>query len=199
MRTPRLRWPVFAATNARTELGALFRARSLGLVDGGTTGLRVDRREHVVIGKRESVQEREAIAIQYPKIAVPTRVRRGFRSPAVDLGVDQERRRYFIPVPAVMWRVLIVAFDLAGIGIERERRVRIEIIAGPVVRDPWPRISGAPVSRVCCRVIDPGNSGRSAAPFVGLSFPGFPAWFTGPGHSVRLPESFSSERVKCIH
>ena len=78
------------------------------------------------------MQKAETIAIQYPKIAVPTRVRGGLRRPSIDLGVDQQGRRYFVPVPAVMWRVLMVAFDLAGIGIKRERRVRIEIIPGPV-------------------------------------------------------------------
>src|SRR6267378_1758298 len=36
---PRLGRPVFAASNARAKLGALFRARPLGLVDGGTAGL----------------------------------------------------------------------------------------------------------------------------------------------------------------
>src|SRR6266478_264867 len=95
-----------------------------------------------------------------------------------------------------MRRVLVIAFDIAGISVESERRVRIEVVAGTVVRDPWPWIPGAPVSRVCCGVIDPGNPGRSAAPFVGLSFPGLPTRFVWPGHSVRLPESFSGERVK---
>src|SRR6202008_1659473 len=46
LRAPRLGWPVFAATNARAEFGTLCGARSLGLVDGGTAGLRVDRCEH---------------------------------------------------------------------------------------------------------------------------------------------------------
>src|SRR5258706_259091 len=107
---PRLGRPVFAATNARAELGATCRARSFGLVDSGTTGLRVNRREHVVIGKRERVEEVESIAIQNPQIAVPTRVRGGLGKPSVDLGFDQERCRYFIPVPAVVRRVLMETF-----------------------------------------------------------------------------------------
>src|SRR6266436_4113591 len=88
LRAPRLGWPVFAATKARAELGALCRARSLGLVDGRTTSLRVNRREHVVIGKREGVQELEAIAIQYPKVAIPARVCGRLLELAVDLRVD---------------------------------------------------------------------------------------------------------------
>src|SRR5712692_5351256 len=98
-----------------------------------------------------------------------------------------------------MRRVLVIAFDLAGIGVESERRVRVEVVAGPVVRDPWPWIACAPVGRGCCGVIDPGNPGRSAASFVGLSFPGLPTRFVWPRHSVRLPESSSGEGVECIH
>src|SRR6266478_3784892 len=190
LRAPRLGWPVLAATKARAERGALRRARSLGLVDGGTTGLRVNRREHVVVGKRERVEEVESIAIQYPQIAVPTRVRGGLRKPSVNLGFDLERCRYFIPVPAVVRRVLMETFYPSVISIKRERRVRIQIVAGPVVRDPRAWIPGAPVRRVCCRVIDPGNPSRSAASFICLSCPGLPTRFGWRGHSVRLPESF---------
>src|SRR5229473_7734362 len=196
LRAPRLGWPVFAATNARAELGALCRARSLGLVDSGTTGLRVNRREHIVIRKRERVEEVESIATQYPQIAVPTRVRGGFRQPSVDLRFDQERCRYFVPVPAVVWRVLMETFYPSVIGIKRERRVRIQIVARPLVRDPRAWIPRAPVRCVCCRVIDPGNPSRSAASFICLSCPGLPTRFGWRRHSVRLPESFAGESVE---
>ncbi len=63
LRAPCLGWPVLAAANARAELCALLRTRPLGLVDRGTAGRRVDRREDVVVGEREGVQELEAIAI----------------------------------------------------------------------------------------------------------------------------------------
>src|SRR5713101_1285236 len=95
-----------------------------------------------------------------------------------------------------MRRVLVIAFDLAGIGVESERRVRVEVVAGPVVRDPWPWIPGAPVSRVCCGVIDPGNPGRSAAPFVGLSCPGVATRLVCRRHGISFPDALSSERVK---
>ncbi len=93
----------------------------------------------------------------------------------------------------------MIALDLAGIGIKRERRIRIEIVAGPLVRDPRPWIPGAPISRVCCRVIDPGNPRRSAAPFVGLSLPGVATRLVWRRHGVGFPDAFSGERVECIH
>src|SRR6266851_9385808 len=95
-----------------------------------------------------------------------------------------------------MRRVLVIALDLAGIGVESERRVRVEVVAGPVVRDPWPWIPSAPVSRVCCGVIDPGNPGRSAAPFVGLSCPGVATRLVCRRHGISFPDALSSERVK---
>ena len=148
LRAPRLGRPVFAAANARAELCALVRSRSLGLVDRGSTGLRVNRLKDVVIGEREGVQKIEAIAIQYPKVAVPTCMRGRLRELPIDLCVDQKRRRDFIPVPAVMRSVLVIAFDLPGIGVESKRRVRVEIVAGPIVGDPRPGIPRPPVRRV---------------------------------------------------
>src|SRR5712664_3563024 len=95
-----------------------------------------------------------------------------------------------------MRRVLVIAFDLAGIGVESERRVRVEVVAGPVVGDPGARIPRTPVSRVCCGVIDPGNPGRSAAPFVGLSCPGVATRLVCRRHGISFPDALSSERVK---
>jgi len=65
-------------------------ARTLGLVDYGATGLRIDRLKDVVIGEREGMQEFEliVIAIQDPQVAVSAGVRRGLYEPSVDLCVD---------------------------------------------------------------------------------------------------------------
>src|SRR6266404_3006534 len=118
LRAPSLGRPVFAATNARAELGPLMRPRSLGLVDRGTTGLLVNRRKDVVVGEREGVQELEAIAIQYPKVAIPARMCCRLRELPVNLRVNEERRRDFIPVKRIMRCVLVITLDLAGVGVE---------------------------------------------------------------------------------
>src|SRR6266853_789576 len=36
-----------------------------------------------------------------------------------------------------MRRVLVIALDLAGVGVESERRVRVEVVAGPVAGDDF--------------------------------------------------------------
>src|SRR6185436_20031588 len=192
LRAPRLWRPIFAAANARTEFAALSCTRPLGLVDHGATSLRIDRFEDVVIGEREGMQELEliVIAIQDPQIAVPTGVRRGLYEPAVDLRVDQERRRYFIPVPAVVRGVLVITLDLACLDIERDRRISKEIVARPIVSDPGRGIPGTPVGRVRTRIEDPRDPDRSTAAFVGVSYPGPSPWLVWCRYGVRLPNSF---------
>src|SRR6202008_2085670 len=90
-----------------------------------------------------------------------------------------------------MGRVLMVAFDLAGVGVERERRVCVEIVARPVVTHPRPRVARSPVGRVRGRIIDSGDPGRPAATLVGLTFPTVPARLVGRGHCVGLPDALS--------
>src|SRR5258707_15898287 len=95
-----------------------------------------------------------------------------------------------------MRRVLVIALDLAGIGVESERRVRVEVVAGPVVGDPGARIPRTPVGRVRDRIIDPGNPGRSAASFVSLAFPGVATRLVCRRHGISFPDARSGEPVK---
>src|SRR4029077_4761663 len=105
----------------------------------------------------------------------------------------------FIPVKRIMRRVLVIALDLAGVGIESERRVGVEVVAGPVVGDPAAGIPPTPVGRVRGRIIAPGNPGRSAASFVGLAFPGVGTRLVWRRHGVGFPDSFSGERVESVY
>jgi len=121
--------------------------RPLRLIDRGSAGLGVNRREDVVIREREGVKELETIAIQYPKVAVATRMGGGLRELPIDLCVNQKRRRDFVPVETVVWSVLVIALDLPGVGVESKRRVRVEIVSGPIVGDPRPGIAETTKSR----------------------------------------------------
>src|SRR5437660_861385 len=69
---PCFRYPVLAAADARAEFTALFGTRTLRFVDDGPPRLRVNRREHVVIRKRQGVEKLELslIAIQDPEVSV---------------------------------------------------------------------------------------------------------------------------------
>src|SRR5258708_19722640 len=92
-----------------------------------------------------------------------------------------------------MRRVLVIALDLAGVGVESECRVRVEVVAGPVVGDPGAGIPRTPVGRVRGRFIDPGNPGRSAASFVGLAFPGVPTRPVLRRPPLSFPDALSSK------
>jgi hypothetical protein len=125
------------------------RAGPLGLIDCGTTGPGIDRLKCVVVGERIGVQELELmIAIQDPEVAVAASMGCRLYKLSVDLRIDQEGRGYLIPVPAVVRGVLVIALDLAGVGIEREGRIRVKIVPRPIVGNPRRRIPGTPVSRV---------------------------------------------------
>src|SRR4029077_13059598 len=99
-------------------------------------------------------------------------------------------------IKAVMGRVLMVALHLAGIGIERDRRVRVKIVARPFVANPWSRIPGAPVSRVCRGIIDPGEPGRSPTAFIRISFPCIPTRFVRSRYRVGFPDTLSGRRIE---
>ena len=94
------------------------------------------------------MQELEPVTTQNPKIAIPTRVCGRLRQLPVYLCVDEEGRRDFIPVKAIVRGVLVIALELPGIGVESNRRVRVKIVAGPVVGDPRRRVPRTPVGRV---------------------------------------------------
>src|ERR1700756_3339024 len=53
LRAPCLGWPVLTTSDARAEFPALFSTGTLGLIDDGSPGLRVNRFEHVVIRERK--------------------------------------------------------------------------------------------------------------------------------------------------
>src|SRR5258708_36484359 len=96
-----------------------------------------------------------------------------------------------------MRRVLVIALDLAGICIKRERRVGIEVVAGPLVRDPGPWIYRAPINRVRYEVIDPRNPSRSSSSLVGLSFPGVHTRLARLAHCARFPLYLYCLRIAC--
>ena len=86
--------------------------------------------------------------------------------------VDQERRRDLVPVPRPVVVVLVVPLQLAGVGVERDHRVGVEVVAGPLVADPRPRVAGAPVGQVELRIVRSGDPDRGAAGAPGLARPG---------------------------
>src|SRR6266404_824181 len=190
---PCLRYPVLATPDARAEFGALRSTRTLRFIDGGPPCLRVNRREHIVIRERKGVEKLQPslIAIQNVEVSIPSGMCRRLDSLSVDLGVDQQRCRYLIPVKAVMWRVLVIALQLAGVDVERQRRVCIQVVAGTLVGYPRRRISSTPIGDLRFRIKHAGDPDRATSALVCIAYPGRPVWFIGRGHRIRSPDSLT--------
>ena len=97
---------------------------------------------------------------------------------AVDLGVDEDVARHLVVVAVVVRRVLEVPFDLAVGGVERDRAVGEEVVAGTigavVARD---RIAGTPIGDVGVGVVGAGDIEGAATglPGIDLVLPGLTA------------------------
>ena len=119
---------------------------------------------------------------------------------AINRGVVQHVDAHFVVVPRVVRRVLEVPSQLAGVDIQRHRRVGVEIVAGTrlriVLRD---RVAGTPDGEFRCGVVGAGLPETSAArlPGVILVLPGFAARFTRLRHRVPPPEFLTGPRVEC--
>src|SRR5262249_38822408 len=67
-------------------------------------------------------------------------------------------------IERVVRRVLVVPLDLAGVGVERDRAVGIEVVAGTILGVPIrTRVADAPDDRVGRRIVGAGDPGRTAA------------------------------------
>ena len=100
-----------------------------------------------------------------------------------------------VEVPGIVRQLLMVEFELAGIGIERDDRCRVEIVARPrsallpvrarpVVERR--RVGGAPPHRIGFRVIGSGHPAAAAAGPPGVAAPGRHGLF-GTGDREELP------------
>ena len=100
------------------------------LVDAGKDILRHE-------GLRSQIRDAAVgIALEPIQVAVARRLEQALRGSAVRLEVHQDRRIHFVPVPRFILMVLEMALDLAGVAVERNRRRRVEIIAGPLIAEP---------------------------------------------------------------
>ena len=61
------------------------------------------------------------IAIQNPEVSIAAGMCSRLDWLSVDLGVDQQGCRHFVPVKRIVRRVLVIALQLAGLDVERQR------------------------------------------------------------------------------
>src|SRR5262249_53849697 len=159
LRTERDRRPVLPAPQRRTELDFLAHARFVRQIDFRTSSLRIEALEHVLLHVGTAVDEvnRAVRPFEKPEVAVARDVNEAFYRLAVAWVVDEVWRRHFVPVPRVVGVVLGIALDGACRDVDRERRTRVEIVAGPQFADPWTAVASAPVREVRLRVVVCGD------------------------------------------
>ncbi len=88
--------------------------------------------------------------------------------------IDQRRRSHGVKIMHVMRRELEVPLQFAGLRIERDDRVGVEIVPRPIVSDQIVAgVADRPVESVQILVVGPGHPGRSARMINSCSLPGF--------------------------
>ncbi len=135
-----------------------------------------DRGEEVLAGLRVEQEEQAVLA------------RLGDAAPAVpfDFGVEEEDRALGVVVPEVVRLLLVVPEQFAGVRVEGQQRVGVEVLAGPFGADDHRRrVAGADVEDPAFRVDRRRHVDRAAA--AALRHPARPRL----GHGVELPELFA--------
>src|ERR1700676_2449183 len=86
--------------------------------------------------------------------------------------------------------VLVIALQFTD--VDRQCRVRIEVVARTIVGNPRRRIPGTPVGNVRCRIKHAGDPDRATSALVSIAFPTRPPSLIRRGHRVGAPDSLAS-------
>src|SRR5271169_5753446 len=93
--------------------------------------------------------------------------------------------------------VLVVGLDLAVVGIKREHRARVEIIAGMRVARPGRSITDAPIDRLGVLVVCAGHPGRPTSVFPIVTLPGVMPRFALSRNGEGPPELLAAIGIEC--
>ena len=147
-RTERRRHPVRRSAYRRTRRHAVFVGRvswqqlraAVGSYAAGPGEFLHEgaREKHFAISSIEHVKEPVAVCLEQQ-----------LSRPALEHRVDEHRRLLRIPIPQIVRSELIVPAKLSALGVEREDRIRIEVVALPFAAiGIGIRISRGPEQRV---------------------------------------------------
>src|SRR5262245_18207456 len=104
-------------------------------------------------------------------------------------GVDEDVLVHSVVVPYVVRRVLEMELDRAGVRVERQRGVGVEVVPRTRLRVPVGcRIANAPVDQVELGIVRARHPGGAASILPGLAAPGIVARLAGTRHGVGTPD-----------
>src|SRR5207253_585298 len=126
--------------------------------------------------------------IEHVKESISIRDHHDLTASSAEVNVRQDGRVSGIPIMRVMRRELIIPAQFAGIRIEREKTIRIEIVSLATAAEiQWRRIAGSPVDQIEVGIVAAGYPGRTSAVLRGVLQPGVPARFVRQRHGPEPP------------
>src|SRR6202011_5265735 len=159
-----------------------------------------ETREHVLPHERLSLDgiDRAVGALEEPQVAVARCVDQAFDGAAVALVIHDNARRHFVPVPRLIRMVLVIALDLAGGHVDRERRRGVEVIALALIAHPRTAVARAPEREIRVRIVvgrDP-YGGAAGLPLSPPLRPRLAAGLARGGDGVGSPQLLAGVDVE---
>src|SRR5262249_2535080 len=133
--------------------------------------------------------------IQHIKKAVSVRPEHDFPRRSLPRHVSEYRNLHRVVVRFVVRRNWEMPFQLAGIRIECDNRIAVQIVAAAVVTvviRTW--VADAPIREVCLRVIGASDPNRCSAMLPGVFVPSFVSRLAWSRNRIEAPCLFS-----CFH
>ena len=137
-------------------------------------------------------------AIEHVEEAVAVGVHQHLGRLAVDVDRGKHHLGDRIVVERIVRRELVVPLDLSGLGIKRQHRAGVEVVARPAGGIERARIADAPIDRVQFRIERAGDPGRSAAKLPGIARPGIVAGLAGRRDGIGAPEMLAGLRIPAV-
>ena len=107
--------------------------------------------------------------------------------PSAALDVHQDRSRHLVPVPRVVPVVLVKRAQLACVGVQRDHRGRVEIVAGALIAHPLRPVAGAPVREIELGIEAARDPDGRATRLPRIALPGLGARLARRRYRERLP------------
>src|SRR5271169_27512 len=185
-----------ASANNRILLKLLRR-----IVLDGLAGLRIDAFGPIqVFDVLSSADEGAISAVQRVIKSVAGEMAQHLAWLTVDRDVVQHLRADFVIIVLVVRCVLKIPDDLAGIGVDRERRIGVQIVARAILGvEHGGRLTRAPIHQICGCIICTGIPEGAAAglPRVVVVCPGLVTGFTRRRDRVGTPQYLTGFGVDC--
>src|SRR4029077_355744 len=114
-------------------------------------------------------QERAVGSVDGVAKAVAIRLERQLERLALHGDISEHRLGNAVIIEGIVGRVLEVPLDLAGVSVESNGAVSVEVVAWPISTVPVrPWIADAPIDQIELGVVRAGNPGRPAARLPGV-------------------------------